>query len=116
MENTVNPESVIYPEILFVEDEKTMVVFTRLRKRSNGVYYFWEYKQVRYLEPDTDRADLKEKLLTQFHFEIYMIQVMGKVDRKARTIDNLPLFEKDKSQKSEEVRLIEKYQLSNQTN
>ncbi len=116
MENTVNPDNVIYPEILFAENEETMVVFTRLRKRSNGIYYFWDFKQVKYLTPEVDRLIAKEKLLEQLHFEIYMIQIAGKINSKLRTVDGLPLFEKDISQKSEEMRLIEKYQLNNQTN
>lgn len=109
-------EDIIYPEILFAEDEKTLVVFTRLRKRSNGIYYFWDYKQVHYCDETTDRQLEKEKLLVTLHFEIYIIQIMGIIDPKARTVDNLPLFEKCVSQKSEERRLIEKYQLNNQTN
>src|SRR5450631_2167017 len=109
-------EEIIYPEILFAEDEKTLVVFTRLRKRSNGIYYYWDYKQVHYCDDTTDRQLEKEKLLVQLHFEIYMIQIIGKIDHKQRTTDNLPLFEKCISQKLEEMRLIEKYQLNNQTN
>lgn len=116
MENTVNPDSVIYPEILFTENEGMMVAWTRIRKRSNGKYYFWDYKQVRSIEPEMNRALEKEKLMQQMHFEIYMVQVMGKIDHKVRTIENLPLFEKDPNQQSEERRLIEKYQMSNQSN
>ena len=116
MEDTVNPNDVIYPEILFAEEADKMVVWTRLRKRNNGIYYFWDYKQARLVEPDADRAAEKEKLITQLHFEIYMIQVMGVIDKNARKEDNTPLWERDGSQKSEERRLIEKYQLNNQTN
>jgi hypothetical protein len=116
MENTVIPENVIYPEILFAEDEATMVAWTRLRKRSNGIYYFWDYKQIHQCQPEDDRPSIKERLMTQLHFEIYMIQIMGKIDPKQRTVDKLPLFEKCASQTSEEKRLIERYQLNNQTN
>lgn len=116
MENQVNPNDVIYPEILFTENEDLMVVWTRLRKRNNGIYYFWDYKQVRPVKPGDDMAIEKEKLVTQLHFEIYMIQIMGVIDKTVRKADNSPLWEKDASQKSEERRLIEKYNLSNHTN
>lgn len=116
MQTTVNPDEVIYPEILFADNGTTMVIFTRLRKRSNGKYYFWDYKQVHNCNPEDNRAVEKEKLVAQLHFEVYLIHIMGKVDHKVRTIENMPLFEKDANQTSEERRLIEKYQLSNQTN
>lgn len=124
MENTIHPDDVIYPEVLFTENESMMVAWTRLRKRSNGKYYFWDYKQVRYCKLETDRSAEKEKLIAQLHFEIYIIQVMGKINTFLKKSginefgveEQVPLFEKDISQKSEERRLIEKYQLSNQSN
>src|SRR6185437_11916970 len=108
MEDTVKPEEVIYPEILFAEDEKTMVVWTRLRKRNNGIYYFWDYKQIGFINPNEDRVVAKERLMTQLHFEIYMIQVMGTINKTVRKEDGTPLWEKYISQKSQEKRLIEK--------
>lgn len=116
MENTVNPDHVIYPEVLFTENETTMVVWTRLRKRSNGKYYFWDYKQIRTVDGNSNRNLEKENLFTQLHFEIYLIQVMAAIDFKARKPDGTPLFEKDANQSSEERRLMEKYNLSNLSN
>lgn len=125
METTVNPDEVIYPEILFAEDDNMMVAWTRIRKRSNGKYYFWDYKQIRNCEPDGNRIIGKEKLLTQLHFEVYLIQAMGKINSLARKKvinevtkeeEQIPLFEKDPNQTSEERRLIEKYHITNQFN
>ncbi len=50
--------------VLFVEDETSMVVWTRLRKKSNGKYYFWDYKQIHLIHEDERKIIQKEKLFT----------------------------------------------------
>lgn len=106
-------EEIIYPEIAFIDKGNVIEVFTRVRKSHKGKYYFLDYKNGAEYVSEGDKEMQKQKLLTNLHFEVYIILFVGEIDSKKThsLYDDMPQYEADKNKQSEKDRLVEKYKL-----
>jgi len=114
----ITVEEIIYPEIAFIDKGDVLEVFTRIRKSHKGKYYFLDYKNGESYSDVSNRGLIRQRLLANLHFEIYIILFVGEIDAKKThsLLDELPQYEVDKNKKSEKERLIEKYKLYKQKN
>jgi len=101
----INKSEYIYPNIEFKDDiflelgRNYFTMRTTLRKKHKGKWYKWEFHNSFVLDIDDEKSKLK--LIHEFHSDIYLTLILGKVNLHLRENTGDLVFKEDKSQKTE---------------